>query len=262
MQEFRKSSEATLALVADSGIGKTCCLCYRAIQLLDAGQPVLFLRGSELEQRLLDRLAEEFAWTFSETLSPPALVKRLSQVVGEGSLLVFLDAIDEWPEENVYRQLGSLTKHLSGSGVKLVVSCKTSTWSSFTEHLDTPTDFAASLPEHDGRPGVVVGPLTETEFYDALGRYKEVYGFKGVWDEKLYEEAKRSPFFMRIAFEVAKEYGLHELRESTREIFDRYYHRCLERTQAQDRRFSDRVLVGTAEALFETNAGQVENTRP
>jgi len=64
---------------------------------------------------------------------------------------------------------------------------------------------------------------------------------------------------MRIAFEVAKEYGLHELRESSREIFDRYYHRLLAKTESRER--SDHVLVATAKALFETNVDRIEITR-
>jgi len=149
LRDFLHSSESTLALVADSGIGKTCCMCYRASELLDAGRPVLFLRGSELEQRLLGRLAEEFAWTFSETMTPPALIKRLSQVAGEKGLVIFLDAIDEWPEENAYPQLGSLARHLLGTQVKLVVSCKASGWSSFVEDRGTATDFSTYVAKHN-----------------------------------------------------------------------------------------------------------------
>jgi hypothetical protein len=96
--------------------------------------------------------------------------------------------------------------------VKLVVSCKSSKWSGFLEHLDAPTDFATYVATHDGRSGLALGPFEDQEFYDALRKYKEAYAFNGVWDKPLLEEARRSPFFMRIAFDVAKEYRLRELR--------------------------------------------------
>jgi hypothetical protein len=259
LSKFRESSRSTLVLVADSGIGKTCSMCHRALQLLDSGHPVLFLRGSELDQRLLAVIADEFAWTFKESLSLPELVRRLSRVVGNSSLLVFVDAIDEWQTETGPQQLGSLAKHLSGSGVKLVLSCKSYTWLSFLKTRGVPTDLALHVEDCDDHPGLVLGGLPEGAFYDALHRYKRVYGFDGVWDESLLEEAKRSPFFMRVAFEVAKDQGLTHITESSREIFERYFENCLEKTRRPD--LSRRVLRSLAAAQLAENKDAISSSR-
>ncbi len=257
LDSFLRTSNGAFGLVADSGIGKTCCMCYRAESLLKQGNPVLFLRGSELEQRLIDRIADEFAWTFSESSSPQALISRLSTIVGDKTILILLDAIDEWNEPSSRRQLGSLARHLTGSGVKLLLSCKSVAWNDYIADRGVPTDLATYVAEYDGQPGFNLGPLDRDEFSDALAKYKKVYGFHGVWDEKLLNEAKRSPFFMRIAFEVAKGRGLGELRESSLEIFEHYYRGCLVRMSTTEE-LSDGMLASIARLLFEANNDRVE----
>ncbi len=257
LASFIRTSDSAFGLIADSGIGKTCCMCYRAESLLRQGYPVLFLRGSELEQRLVDRIADEFAWIFSESSSPQALISRLSGMVADKSLLILVDAIDEWNEPSSRHQLGALMRHLTGSRVKLVLSCKSVAWSSFTADRGVPTDLATYVAKHDGQPGFHIGSLEDHEFTDALAKYKEVYGFQGVWDERLLNEARRSPFFMRIAFEVAKDRGLGELRESSLEVFEHYYRSCQAR-MLMTRELADGILASIARLLFEANTDRIE----
>lgn len=260
LSHFVQSSDSTLALVSESGMGKTSCMCHRALELLEAGRPVLFLRGSEVGGRLLERIAEEFAWTFAETLSPPALVQRLSRLAGD-ALLLFVDAIDEWPAKTAAEQLGALASHLADTRLKLVVSCKSAAWSSFLVRRDTPTDFSTQVATHENEnaPGLTLHPFRDEGFFEVLRKYKQVFGFHGVWDKNLLEETKRSPFFMRIAFEVAKEHSMHELRETSLEIFDRYYRSCVNKTAKPD--LANRVLSKTAEALFQKNTDRIRLTQ-
>jgi hypothetical protein len=254
--KFRSSSKAVLALVAESGMGKTCTMCHEILTSLDAESPVLFFRGSELRSSFLGEIADEFAWTFTEETSPQALVKRLSNIVGAEKLLIFLDAVDEWGDRTSVQQLGSLARQLSDTNIKLVISCKNSTWPSLLQFRDSPTDLANYVEHHPhgegaSGPGLLVGALDESEFSQVWARYEEVYGFRGVWDPKLREEARRSLFFMRIAFEVAREEGLREIRDSRREIFEHYYAASIRKTT--DPELAGRLLAVLADALLEAN---------
>jgi hypothetical protein len=258
LQELLRSSQSTLALVAESGMGKTSTMCHCPGAIFDAGHAVLFFRGSELGSSLLQTIANEFAWTFTEHLSPPALMRRLSRALGKRRLLLFIDAIDEWQRDDAYRQLGSLARHLPTT-VKLVVSCKSSRWPLFLEQRGVSTDFEAHLLRHNNRPGLLLTPFADLEFYLALRKYGHFYGFHGVWDQSLLEEARRSPFFMRIAFEVARDLGLNQLRETTREVFERYFEGCLGKTSR--RPLSERLLEAVAKALFDSNSDRIEVER-
>lgn len=258
--KFRSSSKTVLALLAESGMGKTCTMCHEVLTSLEAETPVLFFRGSELGSSFLRELADEFAWTFREETSPQDLVKRLSKIVGTERLLIFLDAVDEWRDKTSVQQLGSLARQLSGTNVKLVVSCKNATWPSLLQFRDAPTDLASYVEcHHRGedviRPGLLVGALDEREFSQAWEKYKRVYGFRGVWDPKLREEARRNPFFMRIAFEVARERGFQEIRESRREIFEHYYAASIKKTTKAE--LAGRVLAALANALLAANENQI-----
>jgi hypothetical protein len=256
LQDFRRSSQSTLGLIGESGIGKTYTMCYRATELLDSNQAVLFFRGSEIGTDLLAEIAAEFSWTFSESLLPPALMKRLSSVLIDRTMVIFVDGVDEWPRADAYQQLGSLASHLAGTRIKLVVSCKSTVWPTFIERRGVPTDFSDTVMCYNDRPGFLLTAFNDEEFYSALEKYGRIYGFHGVWDKSLLEEAKRSPFFMRIAFEVASELGLSHLRETKREIFERYYKSCLGTTLKRE--LSERMLVAVARACVEGNSDRIE----
>jgi Type I restriction enzyme R protein N terminus (HSDR_N) len=258
LQELLHSSQSALALVADSGIGKTCTMCHCASAILDAGHAVLFFRGTEVGSSLVQTISDELAWTFTEHLSPPALMRRLARVLGDRRLLIFIDAIDEWQRDDAYQQLGSLARHLPTT-VKLVVSCKSSAWPLFLERLGVKTDFEACLLRHNDRPGLLLTTFSDFEFYSALRKYEQFYGFHGVWDKSLLEEARRSPFFMRIAFEVARDLKLTQLRETRREIFEGYFEGCLGKVSR--RPLSQRLLEAVAKALFESNSDRIEVER-
>jgi hypothetical protein len=249
-------SKTVLAVVADAGLGKTCEMCHRAVTLSEGRQAVLFFRGSELGANLLLAIANEFAWTFREELAPPALFRRLSHTLGAQHLLLFIDGIDEWQQDDASQQLGSLARHLATTLVRVVVSCKSSAWPRFLERQGTPTDFEACVLRHNHKPGALLEPFSNPEFHDALRKYREFYGFHGVWDKSLLDEARRSPFFMRIAFQVARDLQLTELRETTREIFERYFQGCL--GKAARRELSERLLVAVARALYEGNMDRID----
>ena len=114
LEQLLHSSQPALALVADSGIGKTCTMCHRAVMLSDAGRAGLFFRGSELGSNLLQQIADEFAWTFSEQLSPPARsagsLKRLPTNIFSSSSMASTSGSETTPISSWARSLATLAR--------------------------------------------------------------------------------------------------------------------------------------------------------
>jgi hypothetical protein len=256
VDRFQRDPHPVMALVGDSGIGKTSTMCHLAAAVLPTRAPALFFRASELGTSLLEHLAGEFAWTFADEHSPLKLVRRLSTIAQSTGLFVLIDGLDEWTAPGPQQQLGSLVRHLSGTAIKVIVSCKPSAWENFLSQRGTATDLSDAVmrSDHDV-PGVQLANLTDEEFWQAMGHYRAAYGFNGPWDPTLLEEARRNPFFMRIAFEVARSERLQELRESSHVLFDRYFQALLRKTS--DPEITRRVTITAARLLDTQNAGQV-----
>lgn len=249
--EFEESRLPVFGLIGDSGMGKTCWMCHAASALIDSGRPALFFRGSELGSDLAQAIADEFAWTFPSLDSPAELLRQLRGVLQEKTLSIFIDGIDEWECPTARQQLGKLARNISGDSIRLIVSSKPGEWSSFLEHRGAATDFSEHVWPREGRKGCSLETLSAPEFSKAMDLYAKEFGFDGAWDESLLSEARRSPFFMRIAFQVAQSRDLLHLRESARSIFDSYLNQTLNRTS--DPASSRTILETVAAALYKQN---------
>lgn len=256
LQTFVQSDKTVLAIVSDSGLGKTCSLCHRALCARGDDRFVLFFRGSELGQDLVATIASEFAWTFAEELAPERLIRRLERLVGDQQLLIFVDAVDEWEAEDASHQLGTLAKHLDGRLAKLVISCKSSCWNDFLKRRGVDTDLAACVaPDPQGNRGLSLEHWDDQGFHSAIKRYRRVFGFQGAFEWEILEQAKRNPFFLRVAFEVAKAEKLEHLTATSVELYERYYQQVLSKTSEPN--VVGRFLVEVAKVIFGTNKDHV-----
>ena len=250
---FISSQSPLFVLIADAGLGKTCALCGTAEELLTNGAPVLFYRGSTLPvSPILQIIAEDFAWTFAEEQSPRNLVRRLTSILEGKSLLVFLDAIDEW--QNPRRSLDLLTtaRRLSDSNIKLILSCKASVWAQFSTSRGEPTEITKVI--FRGSP-YRLPPLNDAEFREARERYRPFYRVRSVFEETALRAARRSPFLFRILFEVAEQSRAEFLTLSSLQFFEQYYHQTARRLE--DHRIADLLVRQVARILFERNSERV-----
>jgi DNA-binding transcriptional regulator YiaG len=257
--DFRASSKPLLSLVGDAGTGKTCCLCGLADALLEQGHPVLFYRGFALQGPILSGVAEDFNWTFSEEQSGPHLIRRLDQALRDRTLTIILDAIDEWEIPLRIQDLVNTARHLSGSRIKLIVSCKTSAWREFLFRNGTATglDNYAFSP-HEGQPYVVLSPMSDSEFLAAVDRYSSFYSVSGYFETDALRAARSNLFLLRILYEVAAQEKSQNLTFSSIEFFRRYYDQALSPLN-QDRQAGEYLLAEAARLLYESGQERIDS---
>ena len=260
---FLESDKSLFALLGDSGVGKTSSLCHLVYHLRSRDEAVLFFKGVNLRGDLLEEIGREFNWNTPDAGSPPiAILKRVEDILDGRRLIVIVDAIDEWNHQEKFPSFAQLVSHLSNSSLKLIVSCKLNSWKNFLEQRGTPTGVrecvyheANNSPTNGSEltspPGYSLPSFDEREFHEALKRYRNFYSFYGHFEDKVIEEAKRNPFFLRVLFEVAENSQLENIFLSAREIFDNYYTRLTRKTG--DENLARKQLRVVAEVLFKEN---------
>jgi len=259
IEAFLQSDDQVFALIGESGTGKTSALCDLTLRRVAQGKPVLFYSGLALESKILSAIQNDFAWAFSELGSPIQVIKRLEGIIQRDPLLIVIDAIDEWPHDTKVQHLADLARSLSGRPTKLLVSCKTISWDTFLHQRGTPTGLARyiykegeSVGEH---AGYRLATMTPREFHIAVDQYREFFEVWGAFETGVLEEARRSPFLLRILFEVARKSKQSHLTFSSTEFFEAYYRQVTEKTCQPE--LARVQLLGVARVLFEMNSDRV-----
>lgn len=231
INQFLAESRVLFAFIADSGAGKTCCVCDLVLQRVEH-QPVLFYRGINLAGSLLEAIASDFGWAFSENLTSVTLIRRLEALVSSQPLLIVVDGIDEWEHTSRRQDLLATARRLATvKGVRLIVSCKATVWHQFTTARGQPTGLErylfVGLDKEGG--GFALQPMSNLEFSRVLDRYRKFYNVGRGWEDAALQEARRNPFFMRVAFEVAAEIGGEHVVLDSARFFSQYFDQALAR---------------------------------
>lgn len=247
---FLSGSEALFALVGDSGGGKTCCICDFVRRRVEHQQPVLFYRGINLNGPILEAVVSDFGWTFSENLSDVGLVRRLARFTSEDPLLIVIDGIDEWEYSARRQDLLATARRLSAvPNIRLVISCKATVWKDFAFARGESTGIEDYLygSTRDAN-GFVLQPMSPGEFREALEKYQEFYGVGRGWEDTALDAARKSPFFMRVLFEVAQRRGSEHIILDSVEYFEKYLEQAISRLRHQ--KAARLLLTSLASALF------------
>ena len=254
---FLNSSQDSFAIVGDSGIGKTCSMCAIALDLMNDGHPVLFYRARDLVYGIAKSIADDFNWEFSSQYSEIQVFRRVTDIFGEGRLIIFIDAIDEWNLASKVEILGSFLRQTAGKNLKVALSCKTTVWDSFLSQGGMPTYLSEVIYRTQGHErGYQLQQMTDEEFYHAVDKYRQFYEFKGRFEDKVLQECKRNPFLLRVFFEVAHNLGHRDLTFSSIDFFSEYYNQTLEKLG--NREVADATLKAVARCLLDRNAESVE----
>lgn len=248
---FLSSSKVIFALVGDAGGGKTCCICDFVRRRVAAQQPVLFYKGINLSGPILEAVVSDFDWTFSENLSDVNLIQRLARFTSKNHpLLIVVDGIDEWEYVSRRQDLLSTARRLSvASNIRLVISCKSTVWNDFTFARGEPTGIEEYLYISTREVnGFALQSMSQSAFNEALIRYQEFYGVGHGWEDTALDAARKSPFFMRVLFEVAQKRGNEHIVLDSVEYFEKYLDQAISRLRHPK---TARLLLGfLANALF------------
>ena len=142
---LRNEVASAFPLIGDSGSGKTSSMCYKALELLENGSPVLFYRANKLINGIFKSISDDFNWVFTPEYSEIQVFKRIEELFEPDKLIIFIDAIDEWDLKDRVEIIDNFVSKIRNKKIKLVLSCKTNAWSGFLAQKDTPLNCLNSF---------------------------------------------------------------------------------------------------------------------
>lgn len=256
-KQFLESDKSVFALIGESGSGKTCSMCDISLRLVKEGLPIFFYKSLDLVKGVIETVAEDINWVFSSQSSNVDIFRRLEGLFSNEKILIFIDAIDEWEKDNKVALLNRIVSIISGRNIKLIISCKSNAWDEFTTHRGTPTEILLNLfKKSPNDNGYLLPPFSDKEFFHTVKRYSKFYNFNGVFESAVLDECRRSPFMLRVFFEVAHKYNIDKLTFSSKDFFHEYYKLTLEKVGHGD--IADFTLKKTAESLFDYNSESID----
>lgn len=263
---FSKSDQVAFALLGQSGIGKTSSLCEIALDVCKRNYPALFYQGHTIERGLLEEIADEFDWVFSEQENPISLVKRIEKILSGETLFIFVDSIDEWLYPQRVQNLCKTLKNIQNRSIKLVLSCNTTNWESFLLYRGLPTGISDYIYKIDSKSDTFdsenseeffyLQPFNDDEYKHAIYNYNRFFDFQGLIENNIQQHAKENPFFLRILYETAHLQASKNKMFSILNIYETYYRRLIEKTS--DPRLADRTLISIAELQFTNNRSFID----
>jgi hypothetical protein len=274
-ERFVASQYSTFALIGTAGVGKTNEIC--ALAEWSSQQHIsLFFDAADLFDSLMSTLTGEFNWHFSEQLTPPRVIERLSSLVtrADMQMLIFVDAVDESVIPNFERELSEVAERLASfRNIKLIISANSTQWDRFASFRGSPSRLALLIfpitrqnresAQFEGRREASgpfeLGQFDSHELEDATTRYAAAFNLGSRPGGELREQC-RLPFLLRVLGDV---YGgrneplPHEVAEPdlVRELIEQR----LARTSNPDRARLEldsvaRALVAKAQEPLKTNA--------
>ena len=256
-KNFLNSDKPVFAIIGESGAGKTCSMCGLSRELI-AEYPVLFYRALHLTDGLIKTIANDFNWEFSTQYDDIPLFKRLNKIFKDRKVIIFIDGIDEWNDVNKVEIIGEFAKKIRGGNFKVVLSCKSSVWDRFLISQGIPTRLSQELfPIQENPPGYFISEFSNKEFSELIAKYRNFYGFTGLFEDQVFIECKRSPFLLRIFFEVAENTRYSYLTFSSKEIYIKYYETFIEKLPPKDKEKAKYQLAKIAGILLENGTDSI-----
>lgn len=261
LERFVSTSLSGFALIGESGAGKTSALCHFAARRVAAGMPTLFFSGMLLDGPLLAAIADEFAWEFAEEDSSVRLSRRLARLRLPSPLLVIIDGVDDWQYSTRTQDLIVALKHCDPATMRIVFSCKAGAWPSFTSIRGTPTGIDRLIATD--KTGLdyshYLSGFSDRDFGVAIEKYRIFFRVHGMFEEQALQEAQRSPFLLRILFEVAAASNSENISFNSVEVFQRYLHQIV--SQSAKPESAEETLRKSAKLMAELDSEWVVLSR-
>lgn len=174
---FLMSNKKVFAIVAESGLGKTNAICDLAISYAQTN-PVLFFNGSQISGDFLEEIEYEFNWDFSGDRSGIGVIQRIAETLiqFDKDLIIFIDAIDEFPNMNSRLQLNNFIKHCPPR-IKLCISCKEAVWPELLTQSGIRSSISCALFVNQEKDNFSfrITPFSPDELDSAIQKYREFF---------------------------------------------------------------------------------------
>ena len=275
LRNHLKNNKFAFAVVGESGIGKTCWICNTAETLVNEGYPVLFYRGSDIQQSIFHTIKSNLDWNFSEQMTSIQTAKKLLEIFDKHNkpLLILIDGIDNIDITNCLSNIEDFVRNYSNTNCKFIFTCKSVNWEYYLSSDGEPTSLSQNVELFP--LGYNLGHFrnfrvkelgnfrieeldNEDQFNKMLKKYKNFYRFDGLIEDDLLDLFEKSPYFMRIAFEVAEDLGQRDLILSIKKLYSSFLEKNFTRfgknIEDQVRRF----LFELAEILYKENSDGID----
>jgi len=264
---FMASNTLCLAVVGESGIGKSNELCALA-EMINHGDAdlVLFYRAGHLWRGLTDAIANDFVWEFQQDEPAARIIQRFSEVVRshQAKLYLFIDGLDESPGEhrNFRAELNDLVIHLDPALVRLCVSCKTYDWPFFVrDRGNNLNSFGRCVFPHLNDvdlPGVTLQPFSENELDEAWPKYSEVFRIDSALRGETREEC-RAPLMLRLVAETFEQVDSGVPDDlSDVAIFDRYWSHKFSDFDHPDQMIAEDIISKAADRMVTMDQAELD----
>lgn len=213
-ERFLASDNLALALVGDTGAGKTNLLCHEGRELMAAGHAVFLYNGvtlldPDIGQILSQDLSVDAVGALGQTLER---IEDLARAAGR-KVVVILDGLNDFrgrqnaEPEQLLRHLNNLIDDLPGCSLRLVFSCSSATW----HRLDRQDALRQMRWSRFHRPDGADRPLTlhaftPEELEAAYARYQESFALQTDFAQlpPSVRAVVREPLLLRL---LAEAYG-------------------------------------------------------
>lgn len=255
--EFLESNFRCLIISGEAGVGKTNSVCSLA-ETAKNDHPCLFYNSAELANSLDDCLATDFNWEFSSSKPPEQYIKQLNDIlqIHKKDLIIFVDAIDEWPITNVEINLSDFVKRITDKKIRLIVSCKNTKILGFLTNKGIPTilaqnTFKASKTSNDLQ--LMLEKFSNDEVVDAARKYKGYFSILNEISGKTLEECK-DPSMLRAISEIYSEKDVPSTLDSVK-IYQKYLDNKLEKAPNKSRALQ--FLTDLTKDMFDEKCDEI-----
>jgi hypothetical protein len=231
IRAFMSGTHRGFALVGHAGMGKSSSMIDIANRLSGDGYSVLFFRGIALEGSLKEAVSREVAWAFGDA---EHTVRALARLVAHGGkpLVVMVDGLEDWEYTSRAQELAWLIGHSVQADLRFIVSCSTGRWLDFLK----PKGVRLGLERHifgataQAPYSANLGPMNDDEFHRAVHTYRHVFDVHSGIEADAIAHARRSPFFLRLLFQIAATDASPTVTLRSQQFFDKYLELVTRRT--------------------------------
>lgn len=256
-QNFMESGVRCFGVVGDSGSGKTCWACSSTLRSLERGIATFFYRGSDVANGILEAISRDLNWVLSQHYNDIQAAKRLLELFEQEQIVIWIDDIDGLPLTSVRRMLTEFLRRTGRHPVKLLLTCKSTTWQYLLEEDGSPTALASQVYLVNDVKGYRVGILNDQEFQAMVMKYRAFYHYDGPFDIEALEVCRRIPFLLRVHFEVAANQSLPYIGYTVVHFFEDYIQKLCDRFDEQ-KDMIRRLLTRIAHHFYELNSDEIE----
>jgi GTPase SAR1 family protein len=258
-EEFMLSESQCFVTVGDSGSGKTCWICNLAEQYLNEGYPVFFYRAVNITRGITAAIAEDLNWKLSGALDEQQSCRKMFDIFQGRDvkpILFFIDGMDEVSAEFVREEFDRLLRRIAGYNIKLIATCKSYSWNKLLSYDGIPTMLSLRTFKFNDDPGFLIASFEESQFYRAVNKYKKFYNFKGLIQSGVLDDCRKSPYLLRIMFEVAFKKRMSNITYTTLEFFQEYFNEVIGRFKNKET--TQEILLGISKIMYEKAESDID----